>query len=80
MKRCGADNSVECVVKRQVQEVTRDQDHARAELRGEMLARGVQHVLREIDANYFSARESFEQFSRESSSSTSCIEHDFVAS
>src|SRR5271169_228914 len=74
----GADDAVERVNERQMQEIAGDQAHARPEL-CQMLARGSEHVPGEIDPYDPTTRQGFKQVGGEPASATPRVKHDFIA-
>jgi hypothetical protein len=79
MKSRGAHNDVERAPEWQMKEIAANQMQPRTELRREVLARGMQHVLGEIDADNAPARQGFEQIRSQSARSTTGIQDDFIS-
>ena len=79
VERGGADDAVEPAFEGQVQEIADYQTKSTPKLRRQMFARGLEHVLGQINADDVAFRQSFQQLGSEPSSSTSGIEHDLVA-
>ena len=79
VKRSCAHDDVESLLKRKMKEIAGDQTEVFFEAAGEMIARGGKHVLREIDADHSSARQSVEQLGSEAAGSASSIENTFIA-
>jgi hypothetical protein len=79
MESRGADDYVECAPERQVKQITGDQIQPSSEVLRQVLARGVQHVLREIDSDHVSVRQGLQQVGGETSGSATCVEDSFVS-
>ena len=61
-----------------MKQITDDQIQPSSEVLRQVLARGVQHVLREIDSDYLSVRQGLQQLGGETSGSAACVEDPFV--
>jgi hypothetical protein len=79
MESRGADDYVEYWPERQMEQITDNQIQPSSEVLRQVLARGVQHVLREVDCDHVSVRQGLQQRGGETSGSATCVEDSFVS-
>lgn len=79
MESRGAYDDIERLLEREMKQIAGEKIEPSAELGGEMVAGGVQHVLGEIDTDHFTVGQRFKQVGSESSRSAARVQHGFVA-
>jgi hypothetical protein len=74
MERCRADYDIKPALQRQVKKIAGDKMQASSEIYRQVLARRMQHVLREIDPDDVSMWKSFQQLGGEASGAATGVE------
>ena len=80
MEGCGADDAIEGVGKREIQEIGGNHLGSRAELRLQVFAGRSRHVLRNVERDHPSVGQSLEQIRRQAAGAGTSVENQFVAS
>jgi hypothetical protein len=79
VKRRRAEDAIESRLERHMQEVTQNKLNAIAEIRCEIVACCVEHVLRNVKGDDVPARQSFQQITCQAARAATGVENRFIA-
>jgi hypothetical protein len=79
VKRRGAEDAVESLLKGHVQQVATDEFDATAEIRLEIGTGGAEHVLGKVESHDMSAGQSFQKIAGETAGAAAGIEDGFIS-